>query len=150
MKLFVVAVALLPTLLFADTKPYAHIQAVSLSLQQQKATLSVRIKSSDTGCENYCDWFEVIDASGQLIYRRILWHSHKDEQPFTRSGSFNVGAISPTQKLFLRVHHNLSHYDDTLFSGSLATGFTQSKHTPTFSNTAATLALPPQPTSCWF
>lgn len=139
------------TLLIAAPTPYAHLLHATITLQNDRVTLSATIKSSDTGCENYCDWFELLDASGALIYRRILWHSHKNEQPFTRSGTFNRATISPNQTLYLRVHHNLTHYDSGYLVGTLATGFTPSQHQPPFSHYNKNIeTMTPQPTECWF
>ena len=50
-------------------------------------TVSVTLRHADTGCDRYADWWEVITPGGELVYRRILRHSHVTEQPFTRSQS---------------------------------------------------------------
>ena len=60
---------------------------VSVSGSAQSYTFSVTLRSSDTGCDHYADWWEVLSSDGELIYRRVLLHSHVDEQPFTRSGT---------------------------------------------------------------
>ncbi len=65
---------------------------------------SVTLASTETGCEQYADWWEVLTPQGELLYRRILGHSHVNEQPFTRSG----GPIDADagQKVIVRAHMN--------------------------------------------
>ncbi|MEO1010560.1 MAG: hypothetical protein AAFX53_04590 [Bacteroidota bacterium] len=65
----------------------ARITQVTVSGNANNYTFNVTIESPDTGCDQYADWWEVIDMEGNLIHRRVLAHSHVDEQPFTRSGT---------------------------------------------------------------
>ncbi len=82
---------------------------------------SVRLESPDTGCDQYADWWEVVTPEGELLYRRILTHSHVTEQPFTRSGG--PVAIDETTEVIVRGHMNTSDYGTSAFGGSVATGF---------------------------
>ncbi|WP_424002057.1 hypothetical protein [Maribacter sp. IgM3_T14_3] len=95
-----------------------------LLLVQEKQiiyTISTTISSPDKGCEQYADWWEIIDLEGNLIYRRILTHSHVDEQPFTRSGS-NI-PLKNDDQVYIRVHMNNSGYASAVQRGSVENGF---------------------------
>lgn len=82
---------------------------------------SVGILSPDTGCEQYANWWEVLNLEGELIYRRILLHSHVNEQPFIRSGG--IVAISADTTVIVRMHMNSTGYSPKIFKGSVNTGF---------------------------
>ena len=46
----------------------------------------VTIRHADTGWDHYADRFEIIDPkTGRELARRVLFHPHVNEQPFTRS-----------------------------------------------------------------
>lgn len=45
----------------------------------------VTVKHADEGWEHYANAFEIVDAAGTVLARRVLAHPHVDEQPFTRS-----------------------------------------------------------------
>jgi len=62
-----------------------------------------------------------LTEEGELVYRRILAHSHISEQPFTRSGS--VQGIKEDQELIVRVHMNNLGYGTQVFKGTVKTGF---------------------------
>ena len=95
----------------------AAVTAVTFNGQANNYTLSVTIESPDTGCDQYADWWEVFNADGELIYRRILGHSHVTEQPFTRSGgTVNVG---PDDFIYVRAHMNNLGYGTSVFSGTI-------------------------------
>jgi len=78
----------------------AAVIGVSITGAEQNYTFSVTIESPDTGCDQYADWWEVFTADGVLVYRRILGHSHVDEQPFTRSGG--ILAIGGDDFVYIR------------------------------------------------
>lgn len=82
---------------------------------------AVTISSPDTGCEQYANWWEVLSEDGKLLYRRILVHSHVDEQPFTRSG----GSIplQPNQVAIVRVHMHPTGYSTQAQNGTVENGF---------------------------
>ncbi|MFG6106245.1 hypothetical protein U2F10_28625 [Leptothoe sp. EHU-05/26/07-4] len=108
----------------ASGLPVADIDAVAVTGEAGNYTFAVTISSADTGCEQYSDWWEVVDAqSGDLIYRRILAHSHVNEQPFTRSGG--PVAIEPDQRVVIRGHMGglQSHYGGQALGGSVESGF---------------------------
>jgi hypothetical protein len=50
-------------------------------------TVSTTLRHQDSGWDHYADEWRVVDASGQILGRRVLAHPHEDEQPFTRSES---------------------------------------------------------------
>ena len=130
-----------------NTTLKASVVSVSSSGDAGNYTFSVGISSPDTGCDQYANWWEVITEDGStLIYRRILGHSHVNEQPFVRSG----GAVSITenQVVIVRAHMNTSGYGTTVFKGSVSAGFAEDTVTSDFANELATQQ--PLPNNCAF
>ena len=124
----------------------ATVEQVAVTGSEQAYTLTVTLASPDTGCDQYADWWEVITPEGDLIYRRILVHSHVDEQPFTRSGG--PVEITADQTVIVRGHMHPSGYGDQAMTGSVAEGFTITTVALDF---AQDLALaPPLPQDCTF
>jgi len=127
----------------------AIVQEVEISGADNDYTFAVTLKSPDTGCEQYANWWEVISADGSsLIYRRILGHSHVDEQPFTRSGG--TVAISSDTEVIIRAHMYPSGYGEGLISmkGSVANGFKPFSVVADFGTGLE--KVDPQPTGCAF
>ena len=106
-----------------DSGP-AIVSEVKVSGKGNIYDFSVTLKSPDTGCDQYANWWEVISVDSKtLIYRRILAHSHVSEQPFTRSGG--AIAISANQEVIVRAHMHPTGYGDGIIAmkGSVANGF---------------------------
>ncbi|MEL6930719.1 MAG: hypothetical protein AAFO95_19105, partial [Cyanobacteria bacterium J06600_6] len=75
-----------PLQLFLARDKTAKILSVMATGTENKYDFVVTVSSPDTGCEAYANWWEVLTPEGELLYRRTLFHSHVDEQPFTRTG----------------------------------------------------------------
>lgn len=126
--------------------PTANVIAVTASGQPGHYSFSVTIKSPDLGCNQYADWWEVLDESGRLIYRRVLVHSHVGEQPFERSGG--PVAVQADTAVWVRAHMQPGGYGGTAYKGSVRSGF---KATPVPPKFAAELEnAQPLPDGCAF
>ena len=99
----------------------ADVVAVRTSGSPGAYSFAVTLESPDTGCDQYADWWEVITPDGELLYRRILAHSHVNEQPFTRSGG--PVDVQATTRVIVRAHMNDAGYGGVAFSGSAEAGF---------------------------
>ena len=124
----------------------ANVVSVQVRGQPGAYEFEVGIKSPDTGCEQYADWWEVLNLDGKLIYRRVLGHSHADEQPFRRRGG--PVPIAADTVVWVRAHMNMSGYGGVAYKGSPQGGFTAAPLSPEFAAILATKA--PLPDSCAF
>jgi hypothetical protein len=48
------------------------------------------VKHADTGWDHYADGWEILDEQGNVIGKRVLYHPHVKEQPFTRSHTLDI------------------------------------------------------------
>lgn len=128
------------------TAPQADVVQVSASGEGRSYRLSVTLESPDTGCEQYADWWEVITLEGDLVYRRILAHSHVDEQPFTRSGG--PVSVAADQAVIVRAHMSNGGYGGQVMRGSVAEGFSADMLEASFAEGVAERA--PRPDGCAF
>jgi hypothetical protein len=124
----------------------SDVIAVQASGQPGAYQFNVGIRSPDKGCAQYADWWEVVSADGKLLYRRVLLHSHVDEQPFTRSGG--PVPIQPDTVVWVRAHMNTGGYGGAAFKGSVKTGFKQAVPDAEFAAGLAKQA--PLPEGCDF
>jgi len=125
---------------------YADVLSVIVTGSEGNYTLKVKIKSPDKGCDQYADWWEVIDSQGKLLYRRILRHSHVGEQPFERSGG--PVRISARREIFIRAHMNNQGYGGAAFGGTVQRGLNSIYLKQGFARDVAT--IPPLPGDCAF
>ena len=109
-------------------------------------TFAVTVSSPDTGCEQYADWWEVLTPEGELLYRRILAHSHVDEQPFERTGG--PVSIRPDQTVIIRAHMHPHGYGVQAMQGTVTDGFEETTLADGFAAEVALAA--PQPNDCTF
>ena len=109
----------------------ADVKEVTVQGQEGNYTFSVTLKSDDKGCNQYANWWEVLNADGELVYRRVLGHSHTNEQPFERSGG--PVSIQEDDILFIRAHMHPQGYSGDVFKGSVDKGFSKIEIPPAFS-----------------
>jgi len=75
----------------------------------------VTVKSNDKGWDYYADAFEVLTPDGQLLGRRILYHPHETEQPFTRELT-GVKIPPDVKSVVVRARHKPRGYDGATMS----------------------------------
>jgi hypothetical protein len=128
--------------------PSSDVEILSLNVtgEQGAYNYSVTIRSPDEGCSQYADWWEVISQEGELFYRRILLHSHADEQPFTRSGG--PVPIDAETIVLVRAHMHPSGYGGLAMKGSVVGGFEPIELSEDFA--ADLVETPPLPEGCGF
>lgn len=101
----------------------ADVVSVEVDSDGDLHTFSVGLLSPDVDCDQYADWWELLSVDGSLVYRRILNHSHVDEQPFVRSSTpIKLASNTP---LIVRGHMHPVGYGGRMFTGTISAGFTQ-------------------------
>jgi hypothetical protein len=137
--------------------PYANVTAVAATGEPGAYTFAVTIESADIDCTQYADWWEVLSDSGSLVFRRILEHSHTDENgttdpdapgnTFTRDGG--PVAVAADDVIVVRAHMSSGGYEGMALRGSAAGGFDEAPDID--SNFAASLENDtPLPAGCLF
>jgi hypothetical protein len=125
---------------------FADVLSVRVTGNPGAYQFAVKISSPDTGCDQFADWWEVVSVDGRLLYRRILLHSHVDENPFLRSGG--PVEISPDEVVFVRAHLNPIGYGGQVMKGTVQAGFESVEAEAGFGS--ALERVPPQPEDCAF
>jgi len=125
---------------------FADVLSIQVTGNPGLYQFAVEVASPDTGCEQYADWWEVFSEDGELRYRRILLHSHVNEQPFVRSGGpVNIAA---DDVVYVRAHMNEIGYGGTLMKGTVQDGFIPAEAEAGFG--ASLERVPPLPEDCAF
>lgn len=127
----------------SEDASHAVVLNVDVTGEEPGYNFAVSISSPDLGCEQYADWWEVLDENGELLHRRVFAHSHIDEQPFERSVAVNVKA---SQTVIIRAHMNNNGYGTQALKGSVKNGFQEVELPEDFASQAADEG--PQPPDC--
>ncbi|MFW6050781.1 MAG: hypothetical protein ACODAU_06380 [Myxococcota bacterium] len=128
----------------AEERPVADVLRVRVAGAAGAYTFRVTVRSPDRGCDRYADWWEVIRADGTLVHRRILHHSHVDEQPFTRGGG--PVDLEPDERVFVRAHMHSAGYGGAAVAGTAEGGFERAELPADFAPDLE--RAPPQPEGC--
>lgn len=129
-----------------NQESFADVLSAQVTGDSGSYQFAVEVSSPDTGCDRYADWWEVVSEDGDLLYRRILLHSHVDEQPFTRSGG--PVDIEPDSVVYVRAHMNTSGYGGQVLKGTVRDGFEPIEVETGFGSGLE--RVPPQPENCAF
>jgi len=129
-----------------DDNQRAKVISVSFTGQENNYNFSVGVSSPDEGCNQYADWWEIVSEDSTLIYRRILAHSHVNEQPFIRSGGPIL--ITENQTVIIRAHMSTNGYGTTVYKGSVSDGFFSSEIASNFASNVSSQS--PLPEGCAF
>jgi hypothetical protein len=130
----------------AETALGASVTAFSVVGYPGTYTFDVTVRSPDIGCACYADWWEVVSTDGDLLYHRVLLHSHVDEQPFSRSGG--PVPVNTNDTVIVRAHMSTTGYGGSALRGSVKIGFVALTTPPNFAAGLAEQA--PLPSSCAF
>ena len=112
--------------------PYADVISVETEERDGGFIFAVEVDSPDKGCNQYANWWEILTHDGKLIYRKILSHSHTDEQPFIREGGPVV--IHAGTEIIIRAHMHPGGYGGKVFKGSINGVLRQADLPPDFAS----------------
>jgi len=130
----------------SENSMIAQVMKVEATGEANNYNFAVTVSSPDTGCDLYADWWEVITPEGELLYRRVLLHSHVSEQPFRRQGG--TVKIQPQQKVIVRVHMFPDGYSSMAQKGTVESGFAEVTLPNKFADSLA--SVEPLPKNCAF
>ena len=108
-KYLIIVLAGLLQFMFFKTVIAGEVSIVSAefrSLGGEYWGVNVTLQHADTGWEHYADNWRVVDAQGNILGDRVLYHPHVDEQPFTR-GLGKVAIPSAVTTVFITAHDKL-------------------------------------------
>ena len=106
MKILIISI-LMFTNIWANA---AVIEDVRVSKHNATYTFSVKILHKDSGWEHYVNFYEIIDAKGQVLATRLLVHPHEFEQPFTRP--LSQVKLEVLKRVFIRAHDSVDGYSE--------------------------------------
>jgi len=100
-------------LLLATAALAGEADVVDVKVRRNSAgtyDFDVTVKSVDRGWDYYADAFEVLGPDGKVLGRRVLFHPHETEQPFTRD-LYGVKIPAGVTHVTVRARHKPKGYD---------------------------------------
>jgi len=96
---------LLCSVLFSGVAFASEVAVVKVrfELRGDSWNVNTTLRHADTGWSHYADAWRIVDKKGNVIGKRILYHPHVDEQPFTRSLG-NVQIPKGVTVVFVEAH----------------------------------------------
>lgn len=85
------------------------VSAFATCDSHRTCTFTVTIKHEDTGWEHYADHWRVLTSAQDELGKRILFHPHVSEQPFTRSLS-GVSIPLDIKQVIVEAHDSIHGY----------------------------------------
>jgi len=86
-----------------------------------KCAFSVTVRHADTGWSHYADHWRILAPDGTEIGRRVLYHPHETEQPFTR-GLSGVAIPPGIDHVMIEAHDKEHGYGGRRFRVDLPAG----------------------------
>ena len=79
---------------------------------------TVTLLHNDSSWTHYADSWSVLDADKKLISKRVLWHPHENEQPFTRSKN-GIKIPQDTNFVYIGAHDKVHGFSKQLYKYDL-------------------------------
>lgn len=79
-----------PDAVWAGKADVIAVEATQESVEEWRFAVTVRHADQDP--DHWADWWRVRTPDGKELGRRVLLHSHVDEQPFTRDERIRIPA----------------------------------------------------------
>jgi len=118
MHKFTTSLSILPGILsglFINSAQSNQVDIIAAEFHNNQATswsVSVTLKHADKGWDHYADGWRIVTDKGQQLGKRVLYHPHVTEQPFTRSLG---GVVIPEgiTTIFIEAHDKVHGWSDT-------------------------------------
>jgi hypothetical protein len=103
MKILLTILALILLSVSIEAGDVQVLKAEFKASSENTWNVDVTLKHDDTGWKHYADNWRVVDADGNILGDRVLYHPHVNEQPFTR-GLSNISIDEGTRTVFIEAH----------------------------------------------
>ena len=110
---------ILPSLLCLTTAQLWAAEADVIDAEarctERVCTISATVRHDDAGWDHYANHWRVLTPAGEEIARRVLYHPHENEQPFTRSLG-QVQIPTDVDHVLIEAHDSVHNYGGRRFT----------------------------------